>query len=73
MTTPATPSDRHALNQQLTQEFIAMRDALVTLSLNLKDWKFELDQPGRKAAQIQTDALLSPMRLAPGPRKTTKP
>jgi hypothetical protein len=63
MTTPSTPPDRSALNQKLVHELVAMRDALVTLSLCLKDWQFELDQPGRQAAQHHLDTVLGPMRL----------
>jgi hypothetical protein len=67
MSTPSTPSDRQMLSQKLVTELLAMRDALVTLSLCLKDWQFELDQPGRQAAQAQTEAMLQPMRLKPAP------
>ena len=63
--TPSTPSDRNVLSQKLVQELLDMRDALVTLSLCLKDWQFELDQQGRQVAQQEADALLSPMRLKP--------
>ena len=62
MSTPSTPSDRNALSQQLVQELLEMRDALVTLSMCLKDWQFEMDEQGRRAAQAQTDAVLGPMR-----------
>jgi hypothetical protein len=63
MTTPATPFDRQAQSQKLIRELLDMRDALVTLSLCLKDWQFELDQEGRQAAQQEADAVLRPMRL----------
>jgi hypothetical protein len=63
-TTPTTPTDGQVPNQKLVQELLAMRDALVALSLCLKDWKFELDQPGRQAAQEQVTAALLAMRLA---------
>lgn len=61
-----TPSERQAQNQKLVQELVAMRDALLTLSLCLKDWQFELDQQGRLAAQKEADAVLGPMRTGPG-------
>lgn len=60
-----TPSNRQVQGQKLVQELLDMRDALQTLSLCLKDWQFELDQQGRKAAQQTTDAVLAPMRLKP--------
>ncbi len=63
MSTPLTPSERQQLNQKLVQELIAMRDAMVKLSLCLRDWQFEQDQQARRAAAIQADALLGPMRL----------
>jgi hypothetical protein len=68
MTTPSTPSDRQAQSQKLVQELLQMRDALVTLSLSLRDWQFELDQQGRQAARQQAEAALAPMRLQAQPR-----
>ncbi|RFO97596.1 hypothetical protein DIC66_06950 [Rhodoferax lacus] len=68
MNTPSTPPDRNQLSRNLVQELLDMRDALVTLSLTLKDWQFELDQQGRKAAQKEADAMLNPMRLKPQPQ-----
>jgi hypothetical protein len=70
MTTPSSPLDRRAQSQNLAHELIAIRDALVTLSLCLKDWQFELDQQGRQAAQHQTDAALARMRLQLPTRET---
>lgn len=67
MTMPSTPPDRQAQSQKLVQELLAMRDALVTLSLCLKDWQFELDQQGRRAAQQEAEAVLAPMRLKTQP------
>jgi hypothetical protein len=65
MNAPSTPPDRSQLSRNLVQELLDMRDALVTLSLCLKDWQFELDEQGRQAAQRETDAMLDPMRLKP--------
>lgn len=66
MTTPSTPPsvppDR-ARGELLVRQLLAMRDALMCLSLSLKDWQFEVDLAARQAAQQQTDALLSPYRL----------
>lgn len=73
MNTPSTPPDRNALSQQLVQELLAMRDALVTLSLCLKDWQFELDAQGRQAAQQQAAAVLAPLRLRPQAQDDTQP
>ena len=67
MTTPAAPSDRNALRQQLVQELLEMRDALITLSLCLKDWQFEVDQHARQTAQQQAEAVLGAMRLRATP------
>jgi hypothetical protein len=49
---------REELAAQLSDELIRLRDALVSLSINLKDWQFEVDQSGRLASQkIVTEAL----------------
>jgi hypothetical protein len=49
---------REELSAQLSQELILLRDALVSLSISLKDWHFEQDHAGKLAAQkIVTDAL----------------
>ncbi|NVO05908.1 MAG: hypothetical protein HXX19_08270 [Rhodoferax sp.] len=66
MSTPNTPKPTPAvpaLAAQLTQELIQMRDALVKLSLCLKDWQFELDQQGERAAQKVADQALEKFRL----------
>ena len=56
--TPDSRPSRQELAAQLTQELIQMRDALLTLSLCLKDWQFEVDQSGKLASQkIVTEAL----------------
>jgi hypothetical protein len=55
-------------------ELLAMRDALVQLSLTLRDWQFEVDQAARTQAQQLTQAALSPHRLQPTPgEKQHKP
>ena len=51
MNSPSTPPERNQLSKNLIQQLLAMRDALVTLSLCIKDWQFELDQQGRQAAR----------------------
>ncbi len=62
MNTPTTPSERAALAAQMAQELAGLRDALVTLSLSLKDWQFELDVGARKAAQLQVEQTLAACR-----------
>ena len=62
MNTPATPSERAALAAQMAQELADLRNALVTLSLSLKDWQFELDAGARKAAQLQVEQMLAACR-----------
>ena len=68
MTTPEKPlpgASRQELAAQLTQELIQMRDALLTLSLCLKDWQFELDQGGQRISQKLAARALEPFRLKP--------
>ena len=68
MTTPDTPAPgptRQELAAKLTQELIQMRDALVTLSLCLKDWQFELDQGGQRLSQKLAAQALEQFRLKP--------
>jgi uncharacterized protein (UPF0212 family) len=68
MSTPDTPSPRPSrpeLAAHLTQELLQMRDALVTLSLSLKDWQFELDQRGDRISQQMTNQALEKFRLQP--------
>lgn len=56
---PPRPSPTQAeLAAQLARELAVLRDALVTLSLNLKDWQFEKDQVARAAAQQLTQQTL---------------
>lgn len=64
-----SPLEHHMLSQKLVQEMLVMRDALVQLSLCLKDWQFELDRAGRAAAERETEATLAPMRLKPPPHE----
>jgi hypothetical protein len=73
MSTPTPSSDRSVPSQKLVQELLAMRDALVTLSLCLKDWQFELDQQGRQSAQREAAEVLGPMRLKPPVRDNRVP
>ena len=62
MNPSVTPPDRRILSDQLVQELTAMRDALTQLSMYLRDWQFEVDQPSRHIAQQEADALLAPLR-----------
>lgn len=48
---PAPGPTQLQLAAQLSGELLQLRDALVSLSINLKDWQFELDQQGRNNAQ----------------------
>jgi hypothetical protein len=55
---PKSRPTRDELAAQLSDELIHLRDALVSLSINLKDWQFEVDQRGKLASQkIVTEAL----------------
>ena len=65
--TPDARPTRQELAAQLTQELIQMRDALLTLSLCLKDWQFELDQGGRRISQKLATQALEQFRLKPPP------
>lgn len=44
-----------------------LRDALVQLSLSLKDWQFETDLEQRKNTEAKVQQLLQKMTLARGP------
>ena len=71
---PPSPAERAAMAAQLTQELSKLRDALMTLSLNLKDWQFELDVEARKAAQRQVEQTLAACRASNTPcQKPHKP
>jgi len=68
MSTPDKPlpsASRQELAAQLTQELIQMRDALLTLSLCLKDWQCELDQGGKRISQKLAAQALQQFRLKP--------
>lgn len=70
MSTPDTPDirpTRAELAAQLSKELIQLRDALVTLSISLKDWQFEIDHNGRRASQEIADQALEKFRRAPSP------
>ncbi len=55
---PNARPTRDELAAQLSVELTCLRDALVSLSVNLKDWQFEVDQHGKLASQkIVTEAL----------------
>lgn len=72
--TPSNPSERAALAAQLALELGGLRDALVTLSLSLKDWQFEMDAPARQAAQKQVERTLAACRVSASPcNKPGKP
>lgn len=46
---------------EISASLFALRDALVELSLSLKDWQFEADQDMREDARTQTRELMSQM------------
>ncbi len=55
---PNARPTREELSAQLSDQLTCLRDALVSLSINLKDWQFEVDQSGKLASQkIVTEAL----------------
>jgi hypothetical protein len=49
-------------SQDLSAALFEFRDALVTLSLSLKDLMFEQDQQGRQASEQATQELLEKFR-----------
>lgn len=60
---PGTPpADNPAA--QLAGDLAALRDALVTLSLSLKDWLYELDRQGAQQTQALADQALHTARHA---------
>jgi len=64
---PDARPTREELATQLSQELIRLRNALVSLSINLKDWQFEVDQSGKLESQkIVTEALNRCKLRAPG-------
>jgi hypothetical protein len=68
-TTPPSPPNRAELAAKLTRELTSLRDALVSLSLSLKDWQYELDQNGRKLSQKAAFDALDKFRLHAAPGK----
>ena len=58
----ARPS-RNELAAQLSKELILLRNALVSLSVSLKDWKFEVDQSGKQASQKIVTEIINKCRL----------
>ena len=68
----ARPS-RQELAAQLSRELVLMRDALVSLSISLKDWKFEVDHSGKQASQKIVTEVLNKCRLQhPGEVRTSQ-
>jgi len=64
---PSTPSERAALAALLAQELVGLRNALITLSLSLKDWQFEMDKAGRNVARQEASKLLAACSARPAP------
>ena len=62
MSSAPSPSERAA---QLADELTVLRDALVTLSLSLKDWQFELDSQGPQASHTLAAQVLDAARQRP--------
>jgi hypothetical protein len=60
---PDARPTRAELAAQLSGELIQLRDALVTLSINLKDWQFEMDLNGKTASQKIVSEVLDKCRL----------
>jgi hypothetical protein len=61
--TPDARPTRAELAAQLCGELIRLRDALVSLSINLKDWQFEMDLNGKTASQKIVSEVLNKCRL----------
>jgi hypothetical protein len=70
-TTPPPPPSRAELAAKLTRELMSLRDALVSLSLSLKDWQFELDENGRQVSQKAAFKALEKFRLHAAPGNNT--
>jgi hypothetical protein len=60
---PNARPNREELAALLYQELIRLRDALVLLSINLKDWQIEADQNGKLASQKMVTDTLNRCRL----------
>jgi hypothetical protein len=61
--TPSARPTRAELAAQLSEELVRLRDALVLLSINLKDWQFEVDQSGKQASQQIVSEVLGKCKL----------
>jgi hypothetical protein len=61
--TPESRPTRAELAAQLSEELIRLRDALVMLSINLKDWQFEMDQNGKRVSQKILNEVMDKCRL----------
>lgn len=57
-----TTDPQTGTSQDLSAALFEFRDALVTLSLSLKDWLFEHDQQGRRATEQATQALFDKIK-----------
>ncbi len=71
MDKPSTTRQQAELAAKLSQELVGLRDALVTLSLSLKDWQFEIDHERRQAAQQELLQALA--RCRPGNSPCDRP
>lgn len=70
---PQTPPSRREQAEKLAAELTQLRNALLKLSLCLKDLQFELDQSGpRSSEKIAQEALQKFTRASP-PGGDTKP
>jgi hypothetical protein len=61
--TPDARPTRAELATQLCDELIRLRDALVTLSIGLKDWQFEVAQNSDHASQQIASEVFERCRL----------
>ena len=57
-----TTHQQIAASQDMSAALFEFRDALVTLSLSLKDLLFEHDQQGRQATEQATQVLFEKIR-----------
>jgi hypothetical protein len=60
---PDARPTRAELAAQLCEELIQLRNALVSLSINLKDWQFETDLNGKTTSQKIVSDVLDKCRL----------
>ena len=71
--TPESRPTRAELAAQLSEELVVLRDALVSLSISLKDWRFEMDQSGKRASQKIVNDVMEKCRLQrPGDTKSSE-